>query len=165
MTTPVLTLHSDSPSVTHDIGAVIGVHAKPGDIIRLSGELGAGKTALVRGIARGMRLDNANVNSPTYTLANEYRAAHALLLHIDAYRIDEAEEALDTIGLSEALHGGAVACIEWPEVLGDALPDAALSVELMHTGEHTREIAINGSMLAREGERLIRSLNEAGGTR
>ncbi|MEM1423143.1 MAG: tRNA (adenosine(37)-N6)-threonylcarbamoyltransferase complex ATPase subunit type 1 TsaE [Planctomycetota bacterium] len=149
----MITIESASPEVTHAIGCVLGetllgaTRAEGGRVVRLSGELGAGKTALVRGIARGLGLEPRNVNSPTYTIANEYRSGDALMVHIDAYRVDDPEETLEQIDAHGALSAGAVLCIEWAELLGDAVGDADLDVVLQHAGERERTIVVDGPLV------------------
>lgn len=143
-------IRSASPERTNEVGAVVGSALQPGAVVRLHGELGAGKTAFVRGLARGAGIDSGCVNSPTYTIANEYRSGDAFVLHIDAYRLlDDAEEALEQIGLWDAQRRGAIVCIEWPERLGDAITGADLDVLLEHAGETVRDITLSGPALAR----------------
>ncbi|GAB4553928.1 MAG: tRNA (adenosine(37)-N6)-threonylcarbamoyltransferase complex ATPase subunit type 1 TsaE [Phycisphaerales bacterium] len=165
MTADGLSLTSDSLERTSAIGAAIGRCLRPGHVIRLYGELGAGKTAFVRALARGIGLDTGLVNSPTYTIANEYRGEHAMLLHIDAYRIDDADETLDQIGLWDAIEGGAIVCIEWPERLGDAIMGADLDVTIAHAGPDTREITLTGRLVGEHAEVWQRSLENQGDER
>ena len=158
-----VTMKSGSQERTDAIGFAIGNALQPGDIVRLFGELGAGKTTLVRAIARGMGIDPSHVHSPTYTIANEYRAGDALLVHIDAYRVDDPEETLEQIGLHEALRDGAVVCVEWPELLDDALSEAQLDITIAHAGPTVRELTLTGPATGREGGAWLRSIADAAG--
>jgi tRNA threonylcarbamoyladenosine biosynthesis protein TsaE len=108
---------------------------KAGDIILLSGDLGAGKTAFVRGLAEGLGASPAEVSSPTFTLIHEYRAGRLTLYHADLYRLEQA--ATDDLGLEEARDG--VLAVEWPERLARPLT-GAISVAIEVTGENERKI-------------------------
>jgi len=106
-----------------------------GDVLLLSGNLGAGKTAFVRGLAAGLGLDPEEVSSPTFTLVHEYRGGRLTLYHADLYRLERA--ATDDLGLEE-LHRGVLA-IEWPDRLSHAIDGASLvSIEIVD--ENTRTI-------------------------
>ena len=99
-----------------------------GDVLLLSGNLGAGKTAFVRGLAAGLGLDPEEVSSPTFTLVHEYRGGRLTLYHADLYRLERA--ATDDLGLEE-LHRGVLA-IEWPDRLTHALPGARhITIEIL----------------------------------
>jgi len=132
-----LRLASRSAEDTVDIGRRLGQMLRPGDVVVLSGPLGAGKTTLAQGIALGMGVAEY-VTSPTFTLVKQYRpsrpGAHPPLYHIDLYRTSGAAEALD-FGLDEYLGGQGVAVIEWPERAPEALPAEYLLVRLEMAGE------------------------------
>lgn len=131
-----------SPADTQRLGRVIGSRARPGDVIALRGELGAGKTQLVKGIAAGLGLDPQAVASPTFVLMHEYESADesdAVLIHIDAYRLKSAAE-LDTLGFEDAA-GESVVVIEWADRVADALPDDLLILDLEHAGGEQRIVA------------------------
>ena len=103
-----------------------------GDVVLLSGNLGAGKTAFVRGLAEGLGVDPEDVSSPTFTLLHEYRGAHLTLFHADLYRLDRA--ATDDLGLGELQRG--VLAIEWPDRLTHTLSGARLvSIEILDGDE------------------------------
>jgi tRNA threonylcarbamoyladenosine biosynthesis protein TsaE len=110
-----------------------------GATLLLSGELGAGKTAFVRGLAQGLGIDPSDVTSPTFTLVHEYRGGRLPLVHVDLYRLERAE--LDEVGLDEALAVKGVVAIEWPERLV-RLPAGAVRVRIADAGGDKRSIEI-----------------------
>ena len=135
-------LHSDSPAATEALGEQIGRLLRPSDTLRLSGNLGAGKTCLARGITRGWGAVET-ASSPTFALINEYhRPDGARLYHVDGYRLSGMADAVST-GLEDALDSGQIVVIEWPEHISDLLPDDSLLVELTDTGKTTRHIVIS----------------------
>lgn len=105
-------MQSESSEKTEDLGVILGQRLRAGDLIFLSGGLGAGKTCLVRGIARGLGIDDA-VSSPTFALVNSYRGPLPLY-HLDLYRLQSGED-LDLIGLDEMVEEAAVVIVEWGE--------------------------------------------------
>jgi tRNA threonylcarbamoyladenosine biosynthesis protein TsaE len=110
---------------------------KPGDVLLLSGNLGAGKTAFVRGLASGLGIDPEDVSSPTFTLVHEYRGGRLTLYHADLYRLERV--ATEDLGLEEMGVKDGVLAIEWPDRLAHALPGArAINIEIV--GESTRRI-------------------------
>ncbi len=119
------------------LGEKLGRLSRPGDVVALYGDLGAGKTVLTKGIARGMGLD-ADVHSPTFTLIHEHPGPIPLY-HIDLYRIEDEAE-VESIGVEEYLGANGIAVIEWAEKMRSTLPVERLSVTLRATGETTREI-------------------------
>ena len=114
----------------------------PGAVLLLSGELGAGKTAFVRGLAKGLGLDAEEVTSPTFTLVHEYQGGRLPLIHVDLYRLERAE--IDDIGLDEELASRGVLAIEWPERLSRE-PAGAVNVRIVDTGADTRVIDIHST--------------------
>lgn len=132
-------LISQSPEQTQQIAATIGGVVRAGDVIALVGELGAGKTQFVRGLAEGMDVDTRLVSSPTFVLVQEYQARAAdrpVLVHIDAYRL-HGEEDLASIGWDDdaaELRQGAVLAVEWADRVTAALPADRLDVTLRHAG-------------------------------
>lgn len=107
---------SSSESETEALGAVLAKDLRPGDVVALTGHLGAGKTAFVRGLARGLSLDPGEVSSPTFALVHEYRGGRLPLFHVDLYRLSGAEA--EDLGLDELGVADGVLAIEWPERLG-----------------------------------------------
>ena len=111
------TFISHSPAQTESLGEQWGRAAQPGLVIALSGDLGAGKTQLVRGFARGLGV-TTRVHSPTFTLVNEYSGGRLKLFHLDLYRL-ETPEQIHSAGIEEFLRPDGVAVIEWAERLED----------------------------------------------
>jgi tRNA threonylcarbamoyladenosine biosynthesis protein TsaE len=133
-----LDLHSHSPEQTRRIGARLGGVLQAGDVICLQGDLGAGKTTFVQGVAQGWgSLDS--VSSPTFIIVNEYgRADSSRLFHMDAYRLESALEA-EQLDLDSMLADGAL-LIEWPERINGLVPAEHLWIDLGHRGEEEREM-------------------------
>jgi tRNA threonylcarbamoyladenosine biosynthesis protein TsaE len=111
------TFISHSPAETESLGETFGRAAKHGLVIALSGELGAGKTQLVKGLARGLGI-TARVHSPTFTLVNEYAGGRLKLFHLDLYRLEMRKQILSA-GLEEFFQPDGVAVIEWAERIAD----------------------------------------------
>jgi tRNA threonylcarbamoyladenosine biosynthesis protein TsaE len=111
-----------------------------GSWLLLYGDLGAGKTAFVRGLAEGLGASPDDVSSPTFTLIQEYRGGRVPLLHVDLYRLNDARE-IDELGLEE-LGSDAVVAIEWSERL-PRTPVEAIAVRIEHAGDHTRHITVS----------------------
>jgi tRNA threonylcarbamoyladenosine biosynthesis protein TsaE len=118
------------PAATTRLGFLLADMFRAGDVIALSGQLGAGKSVLARGLVLALCPDEADVPSPTFTLVQTYEPADGpCLMHFDLYRLESAEEALD-LGIEDAFVD-AVSLIEWPERLGPLLPRGALRITLM----------------------------------
>lgn len=130
---------SNSEGETRAIAAAVAPSLGPGAVILLSGDLGAGKTAFVRGLAEGLGLDPAEVTSPTFTLVHEYRGGRLPLIHVDLYRLDRAE--LDEIGLDQDFAARGVTAVEWSERLARPIP-GAVSVTITDRGGDLRSITI-----------------------
>jgi tRNA threonylcarbamoyladenosine biosynthesis protein TsaE len=149
----LLSLDSHSPDETRRFGLALGRLLRPGDAVLLEGQLGAGKTTLVRAIAAGMGLDERAVSSPTFVTINEYASPGGLtLVHVDAYRL-AGEDDLDSLGWDRALEGDRVLVVEWPERIAAALPAGAATVRLTHAGERSRrlEVELPDSWTSRQG--------------
>jgi tRNA threonylcarbamoyladenosine biosynthesis protein TsaE len=111
-----------SEEETQDAARELAATLKAGDVVLLSGNLGAGKTAFVRGLAAGLGIDPGEVSSPTFTLVHEYGGGRLKLFHVDLYRLDRA--ATEDIGLEEMGVADGVVAIEWPDRLTHSLPGA-----------------------------------------
>ena len=114
MSRPVATARCSTETATLALGERIGTRVEPGDLILLSGQLGAGKTVLVRGIAAGMGIDPALVRSPTFVLHHIYRAGAKVLHHIDLYRLGSSAD-IRLLDIDEMLESGGVVVVEWGE--------------------------------------------------
>lgn len=119
-------VETDGAEETRRLAAALGRVAAPGDVIVLEGDLGAGKTTFVQGLAAGLGIP-APVNSPTFTLIKEYHGGRLPLFHIDVYRLGEGAEDL---GFDEVFDAGGVAAIEWGHYAADYLPDEYLEIRL-----------------------------------
>jgi tRNA threonylcarbamoyladenosine biosynthesis protein TsaE len=130
-----------SEKASLELGRRIGERLEAGDVVALWGELGAGKTLIARGIAWGLGVPPmVHITSPTFTVINEYEA-RLHLYHLDLYRIAN-EDDLETIPWRDVLYGSGVAVVEWPERLGEALPEERLDLCLEIAGESVRRITI-----------------------
>ena len=130
---------SRAPEQTRRVGFRLGSMLKPGDVLALHGDLGAGKTTFVQGIAQGWGATD-EVSSPTFVLVNVYRRSDgALIHHMDAYRIQSALEAED-LDLEEMLRSGAL-LVEWAERIQSALPQEHLEVQLAYVNDEQRSLA------------------------
>lgn len=124
------------------LGQKLGAILAPGDVIALTGDLGAGKTTLTKGIAVGAGVQS-EVSSPTFTLIHEHKG-RIPFYHVDLYRL-ESEDLIPDIGIEEYLYGDGVTIIEWSERMASMLPESALLVRLSATGDAEREIEISSS--------------------
>jgi tRNA threonylcarbamoyladenosine biosynthesis protein TsaE len=154
-----LELASPTTEDTRAIGGAVASLLRPGDVVALTGELGAGKTTFVQGIARGHGYDGA-VTSPTFTLVRQYRTATVPLVHADMYRLDRVQDAID-LGLDELAEDG-VLLIEWGDAVEALLPRDRLVVEITIPGEdEARSIAMRseGTAWATRWERLEQAVD------
>ena len=127
-----------SPEETLALGARLGQAARSGDVIALYGDLGAGKTALTKGIATGLGGDPRAVTSPTFVLMIRHEA-RLPLYHFDAYRLARCSDMLD-IGAEEAFYGDGVSVVEWADRVEESLPEDRLEIHLSVTGETSRRM-------------------------
>ena len=132
---------TNSPEETEKVGAALGKILIPGTVLAYRGDLGAGKTAFTRGLARGLGYAEP-VTSPTYTIVNEYLGGRMPLFHFDMYRLASSDDLWD-IGWEDYLERGGVCAVEWSENIEDALEDAIL-ITIHKTGENSRRIEIEG---------------------
>ena len=133
---------SNSPSQTEGFAARLAEHLTPGTVIAYRGDLGAGKTAFTRGLAKGLGITES-VTSPTYTIVNEYLSGKMPLFHFDMYRLRSSDDLFD-IGWEDYLERGGVCAVEWSENVPDAMENA-LVITIEKTGEDTRRITVEGS--------------------
>ena len=155
-----LVLRSHSARETARIGSALGQYAEAGDVFLLSGELGAGKTCLTQGIAKGLGVDEY-VRSPTFVLVSVHQG-RLPLYHIDIYRLDEVAEVVD-LGLEEYLAGDGVSVIEWASKALEVFPQPYMLVTLTYEGENERLIQLEAmgeryeSLLSQVEKRLSRT--------
>ncbi len=140
--TPNATVHhSANEQETEALGAELVRRLPPGSVFALEGDLGAGKTCLVRGLAHALGITQP-VTSPTFAIVNSYQGTHATLVHMDLYRLSGPDEALD-MGFDEYLTPDAYVCIEWPSRAEELLPDHAYHITIQYgTAPETRTITI-----------------------
>lgn len=136
------TFHTTSEVETAAVGRQLASTLERGTIVLLSGDLGAGKTAFVRGMAEGLGGDPAEVSSPTFTLMQEYRGGRLLLRHVDLYRLKAVE--VDDLGLDELTLGDVITAIEWPDRLPRPL-EHAVAVHISHGEGDERTISMDTS--------------------
>ena len=137
--------HTNSPEETEAIGQLLAARLKPGTVIAFEGDLGAGKTAFTRGLARGLGATD-RVTSPTYTIVNEYLGGKMPLFHFDMYRLESSDDLFD-IGWEDYLERGGICAVEWSENVKDAM-EGALTVRIEKTGETSRTITLEGDCYA-----------------
>jgi tRNA threonylcarbamoyladenosine biosynthesis protein TsaE len=128
---------------TIELGRQLGSNALPGDIITLSGDLGAGKTTLTQAIGKGLEVpDDCYITSPTFSLLHEY-PGRLMLYHMDLYRLSGEEEFID-LGFEEYLYGSGLTVIEWPDRLSTVMPEDRLHIELTIIDETSRSAELIG---------------------
>ena len=132
---------TNSPQQTEQVGVALGKVLTSGTILAYEGDLGAGKTAFTRGLARGLGATDM-VTSPTYTIVNEYLSGRLPLFHFDMYRLASADD-LWGIGWDDYLDRGGICAVEWSENVREAM-DGAIRVRIEKTGEEERRITIEG---------------------
>ena len=139
-------LISNSPAETEEAGETLARRLTPGAVVAFTGDLGAGKTAFIRGLARGLGVEE-RVTSPTFTIVNEYLGGRVPLFHFDLYRLQTPED-LEVAGFYDYLEDGAVVAAEWSENFAQLLAqEKAIRISIVPTGENSREITIEGASL------------------
>ena len=131
---------TSSAAETRALGEKLADRLQPGDVVVLAGDLGAGKSELARGIARGLGVKET-VPSPSFTILNVYESGRCPLFHFDWYRLESAEELYE-LGMDEYLGGDGIAVVEWAERCPEAIPENALRITLETTGEEKRKITV-----------------------
>jgi tRNA threonylcarbamoyladenosine biosynthesis protein TsaE len=134
---------SHSIAQTEALAAELAQVLPPGACIALNGELGAGKTRLVRGLVRGLGGNPRAVSSPTFVLLNVYETKSLTVYHLDAYRVSSPED-FEGIGFAELLEQGGVVVVEWASRVQSLLPGSCINVEIEIRGQRTRRITITG---------------------
>ena len=132
---------TNSPAETEAIGAALGKILNPGTVLAYRGDLGAGKTAFTRGLARGLGCTDI-VTSPTYTIVNEYLGGRLPLFHFDMYRLRSSDDLFD-IGWDDYLDRNGICAVEWSENVDDAMENAVY-ITIEKLGEESRRITIEG---------------------
>jgi tRNA threonylcarbamoyladenosine biosynthesis protein TsaE len=136
-----LIIHTHSPKETRGLGIKIGRLCRPGDVIALDGDLGAGKTCLIQGLAEGLGvLKESYVRSPTFTILNIHQG-RIPLYHFDLYRISDIDE-LEEIGYREYIYGDGVSALEWASNVEEAIPSECLRIDIKRVSESEREVEI-----------------------
>jgi tRNA threonylcarbamoyladenosine biosynthesis protein TsaE len=138
---PSIELVTRAPDETRKVGAALAELLAPGDVVSLTGDLGAGKTALVQGAARALGVDEP-VISPTFVLVREYRG-DVPISHVDVYRLDRIQEVLD-LGFEDYLDASGIVFVEWGDAIDVLLPDDHLRVEITAADDDVRRLALNG---------------------
>ena len=150
---------SHSSLHTERIGERLARLARPGDVLALWGELGAGKTVLAKGVGAGLGLDAGDVASPTFIVLREHYGGRMPFFHLDLYRLEGQD--LGTIGWEEALDGGGITVIEWPDRAAGGLPADRVDVHLEHIADTKRRVLLRATG-PRSGE-LLREFHDSFG--
>lgn len=140
----MLRIITKSEKETEDIGRLFAAKLKPGSIVALYGDLGAGKTAFVRGLARGLGIEK-RVVSPTFTIVNELSENGKTLIHFDMYRLSGSEELFD-IGWDDYLQRDCIIVVEWSEIVDDIYTGEEIRVKLEKLGDSERRISFGGNL-------------------
>ena len=136
---------SNTPQETFELGKRLGAEAKPGQVYCLDGDLGVGKTVFTQGFARGLGITGP-VNSPTFTIVQQYDDGRMPFYHFDVYRIGDISE-MDEIGYEDCFYGSGVSLIEWSELIEELLPERAVHVTIekdLERGFDFRRIRVEG---------------------
>lgn len=136
-------IETNSPQETKELGKKMAERAKPGDVFTLVGDLGVGKTVFTQGIAEGLGIDEP-VNSPTFTIVQEYESGRMPFYHFDVYRIGDPEE-MDEIGFDDYIYGDGLCLIEWADLIEEILPEKRVAIRIekdLEKGFDYRKITI-----------------------
>jgi tRNA threonylcarbamoyladenosine biosynthesis protein TsaE len=150
----MLEFKTTKPEETREIGKAMGCLLKGGDVVGLTGELGAGKTVFIKGLAEGLGVPDF-VSSPTFIIMNEYNGRMPFF-HVDLYRLENNRE-IEELALDEYFGRDGVVAIEWAEKLGDRMPQKSINVKIEHSGERERKIRIWENGLRRLGDDFWKS--------
>lgn len=143
----MMVVETASPEETAALGERVGRALAAGDTVALAGDLGAGKTAFVQGLARGLGIGE-RVASPTFTIVNEHEDGRVPLFHVDFYRLEDEGE-LDAIGFDDYFARGGIVVVEWADRFPRAMPAERLDVRIEITGPATRRLTLSGPTAAR----------------
>lgn len=146
-------IYLQDSAATEALGKLLGIHAADGDVFCLTGDLGAGKTLLSRGVAEALGVSSEDVTSPTFAIMNVYQGTELEVRHFDLYRLNRPEE-LEDIGFDEYAGGDGVTLIEWAELFSEQLPEEYLQITLRLDGAGRRAV------LEPKGERYEELLGE-----
>ena len=138
-----MVIETHDPEETFEVGRTIGMNAKPGQIYTLTGDLGVGKTGFTQGVAAGLGITEP-VNSPTFTIIQEYEDGRLPFYHFDVYRIGDLEE-MEEIGYDDYFFGQGICLIEWAELIEEILPEKRIEVTIekdLEKGFEYRKITI-----------------------
>ena len=138
-----MVIETHDPEETFEVGWTIGMNAKPGQIYTLTGDLGVGKTVFTQGVAAGLGITEP-VNSPTFTIIQEYKDGRLPFYHFDVYRIGDLEE-MEEIGYDDYFFGQGICLIEWAELIEEILPEKRIEVTIekdLEKGFEYRKITI-----------------------
>lgn len=123
-----ITVQTSSEAETKELGRILGNYLRQGDILALTGDLGAGKTHFTMGVAESLEITDY-ITSPTFTIVNEYRNGRLPLFHFDAYRLGDPEELME-IGFEEYASAGGIILIEWADIVAEILPDETIWIQI-----------------------------------
>lgn len=133
-------IQTNTAQETIKLAQKLAIYLKPGDVLTLEGDLGAGKTTFAKGIANGLGVERT-VSSPTFTIVKEYEA-DIPFYHMDAYRLEDSDE---DIGFSEYFNGNGIAVVEWAQFIADYLPGDRLNIHIVYVDEDTRQITFTAT--------------------
>ena len=150
----MLQFKTNNARETENLGRKIADALKGGEVIAMTGDLGAGKTTMTKALAKGLGI-NEYVTSPTFTILNEYEG-RLKLFHFDVYRINDIEEMYD-LGFEEYIYGDGVSIIEWSNLIEEILPKDTINIEILATGDDQRNITISG--IGKRFENLSKELS------
>ena len=148
---PVLSVTTRSPEETRRLAARLARRLRPGDVLALTGEIGAGKTTFVQGLAEGLGIPEGRVASPSFVLVREYHGGRLPLYHSDLFRLERLPEAA-TVGLEEVCESGGVTVIEWANRIPGVVPEEHLEIRFAMVDPDTRTLELRPRGARYEGE-------------
>ena len=134
-------IETTSAAETREAGRLLAGALDEGAVVALEGDLGAGKTQLVKGLVDGLGGDGDGVSSPTFAIAQQYEVRHGILLHVDAYRIEDQREFIE-MGLEDSMDDAVLVAVEWPGRMDQLLPPDAVRISIRHLGGDGRRITL-----------------------